>query len=161
MGIVSQVLSTDGKDVKVDRGSGDNVTAQHFGPSGDDSPALPEDYCALSAAAGSGRETAVGYRDAKNTGVAAPGEKRQYARSADGTVVASMWMKNDKTVEIENGAGVFQMLPNGDILLNGVRIPADGSDVILATGKSLMHHNHPQGNDSGGSVEQDTGDTIP
>lgn len=161
MGIISQVLSILGKDVKVDRGNGDNVTAQNFSASGDDSPPLPGDYCALSNAAGSGRQTAVGYRDAKNEGFAAPGEKRQYARSPDGEVVASMWMKGDKTVEIENGLGTFHMLPSGDLLLNGVRIPADGSDVILATGKSIMLHNHPQGNDSGGSVEQDTGNTLP
>lgn len=161
MGIISTVLSVVGIDIKVDRGSGDNVTAQGFTASGDDSPALPGDYCALSNAAGSGRQTAVAYRDSKNQGIAAPGEKRIYARDQEGNVVSSMWLKGDKTTEIENGLGLIQMLPNGDVLINGVRIPADGSDVILATGKSIMLHNHPQGNDSGGSVEQDTGNTLP
>lgn len=161
MGIISTVLSIIGKDVKVDRGNGDNVTAQNFSTPGDDSPPLAGDYCALSSASGAGRQTAVGYRDARNSGVAAPGEKRMYARSSDGSVVASMWMKGDKTVHIENGAGTFQMEPDGTLLLNGVRIPADGSDVILATGKSIMLHNHSQGPDSSGSTEQDTGNTIP
>lgn len=161
MGIIAQVLSTEGIDVKVNRGSGDNVTAQNFSASGDDSPALPGDYCALSQAAGSGRQTAVGYRDAKNAGSAAPGEKRIYARSADGTISATMWLKGDKTVLVENGLGLIQMMPNGDIFLNGLRIPADGSDIILPSGKSLMLHSHPQGNDSSGDSEQNTGNTIP
>lgn len=161
MGIIAKVLSVVGIDVKADRGSNDNVTAQHFSSPGDDSLALPGDYCALSGATGTGRQTAVGYRDGKNEGLAAPGEKRIYARDADGAKVGSMWLKSDKTVVIENGLGVINMLPTGDVFINGVKIPADGSDVILATGKSIMLHNHPQGNDSGGSVEQDTGNTIP
>lgn len=155
MGIIAKVLSVVGIDVKADRGSNDNVTAQHFSSPGDDSLALPGDYCALSGATGTGRQTAVGYRDGKNGGLAAPGEKRIYARDAGGAVVCEMWLKNDGTINISSVAS------GSDVFINGVKIPADGSDVILATGKSVMLHNHPQGNDSGGSVEQDTGNTIP
>lgn len=155
MGIIAKVLSVVGIDVKADRGSNDNVTAQHFSSPGDDSLALPGDYCALSGATGTGRQTAVGYRDGKNEGLAAPGEKRIYARDAGGDVVCEMWLKKDGTINISSVAS------GSDVFINGVKIPADGSDVILATGKSIMLHNHPQGNDSGGSVEQDTGNTIP
>lgn len=155
MGIVSQVLGAEGKDIKSDRGSGDNVTAQHFSAPGDDALPLPGDYNALSGATGTGRQTSVGYRDGKNEGKAAPGEKRIYARDAEGVLVCEVWLKNTGEVEISTVAS------GADVIINGVRIPADGSDIILATGKSLMHHKHPQGNDSNGSAEQDTGDTLP
>lgn len=155
MGIIAKVLSVVGIDVKADRGSNDNVTAQHFSSPGDDSLALPGDYCALSGATGTGRQTAVGYRDGKNEGLAAPGEKRIYARDADGAVVCEMWLKKDGTINISSVAS------GSDVFINGVKIPADGSDVILATGKSIMLHNHPQENDSSGSVEEDTGNTLP
>lgn len=155
MGIVSQVLSSEGLDVKTDRGSGDNVTAQHFSSPGDDSQPLPGDYCALSGATGTGRQTAVGYRDAKNSGSAAPGEKRIYARDETGAVVCEVWLKNDGTVNVSSEAS------GKDVIINGVRIPADGSDVILPSGRSIMHHGHPQGPDSDGNTEQDTGDTLP
>ena len=161
MGIVSQVLSAEGKDVKVDRGSSDNVTAKHFSDPGNDSLPLPKDYSALSNASGTGRQTAVGYRDSKNAGKASPGEKRIYSRSNDGTEIAEVWLKNSGEISITNGVGVFTMLPNGDVVINGVRILADGSDVILASGRSIMHHKHPQGNDSSGNSEQDTGETLP
>lgn len=155
MGIVSQVLSSEGADTKVDRGSGDNVTAQHFSAPGDDSQPLPGDYCALSGATGTGRQTAVGYRDAKNPGVAEPGEKRIYARSASGAIVCEVWLKNTGEISISSVAS------GADVLINGVRIPADGSDVILPSGRSIMLHRHPQGQDSNGNTEQDTGDTLP
>ena len=160
MGIVSTVLSNDGKDVKVDRGSGDNVTAQKFAPSGDDSPPLPKDYCALSSAAGAGRQTAIGYYDPKNKGVASPGEKRIYSRSPDGAVASVFWLKGDKTIHVTNGAGAIEMLADGTILLNGMRIPPDGTDIFSTNGRSLMKHKHPQAADSAGNTEADTGDTI-
>lgn len=161
MGAVSQVLSTDGEDVKTSRGNEHNVTAKHFSAPGDDSHPLPEDYCALSGATGTGRQTAVGYRDFKNPSIAKPGEKRTYARDSSGTIVSQIYAKNDGSVEVSNSVGMIILLPDGTISLNGVTIPPDGSDVILATGRSLMHHQHPQGNDSGGDSEQPTGDTIP
>jgi len=155
MGIVSQVLGAEGKDIKSDRGSGDNVTAQHFSSPGDDALPLPGDYNALSGATGTGRQTSVGYRDGKNEGKATPGEKRIYARDAEGVLVCEVWLKNTGEVEISTVSS------GADVIINGVRIPADGSDVILANGRSVMHHNHPQGNDSNGDTEQNTGDTIP
>lgn len=161
MGIVSEVLASDGKDTKVDRGSGDNVTAQHFSAPGDDSRALPGDYCALSEAGGTGRQTAVGYRDAKNASVTSPGEKRIYARSSDGATKVEVWLKNSGEALISNDLGNITLLPSGDVSINGVIIKADGSDIILPNGRSLMHHGHTQGQDSAGNTEQNTGDTIP
>ena len=154
MGIVSQVLATDGEDVKVGLGNDNNVTAKHFNAPGDDSHPLPEDYCALSPSTGTGRQAAVGYIDYSNKSKAAPGEKRTYARNASGEVVCEMWMKNDGSINVSTQAS------GADVIINGVRIPADGSDIILANGRSVMKHQHPQANDSGGSSEQNTGDTL-
>lgn len=155
MGAVSQVLSTDGKDVKASRGNENNVTARHFTAAGDDSHPLPGDYCALSSASGTGRQTAVGYMDKVNPPKAAPGEKRIYARDESGAVVCEMWLKNSGEINISTESS------GADVVINGVRIPADGSDVILPNGRSIMLHQHPQGNDSGGNTEKPTGDTIP
>lgn len=156
MGIVSTVLSFISRDVKVDRGSGDNVTAQHFGPCGDDSPPLPGDYSVLSAATGTGRQSAVGYQDAKNASEAAPGEKRTYARDASGAIVATIWATNTGEVSIYNEQGAITLEPGGDVVINGIRFTKAG-DVIAPNGISLLSHRHPQANDSDGNVEADTG----
>ena len=161
MGIVSEVLSAEGKDIKSDRGSGDNVTAQHFSAPGDDALPLAGDYSALSHATGTGRQTSVGYRDGKLEGKAAPGEKRIYARTESGELSVEVWLKNTGEVIITNTAGTFTMLADGDVVINGITLKADGSDIVLANGRSLMYHGHPQANDSAGNVEQPTGDTIP
>lgn len=152
MGNVAIVLSNSGKDLKVDRGNGDNVTAQQFGPAGDDAPPLKGDYSALSAAKGSGNASAVAYRDqtAENYKAKA-GEKRIYARSQSGAVVAEVYLKNDGTAEIKNNSGLFVMEPSGDVVINGVRIsktgvittPAGaeiGADFKNSSGTSLQVH---------------------
>ena len=50
-------------DVKVDPGGGANITAEHFATPGDDSHPMPNDYVALSADSGTGRESAIGYEN--------------------------------------------------------------------------------------------------
>lgn len=50
-----------------------------------------------------------------------------------------VWVKDDKTISIANGAGLFNMLPSGEVQINGVRITVDG-DVITPTGISLKNH---------------------
>lgn len=144
MGIVATVLSNDGKDLKVDRGNGDNITAQQFGPAGDDAPPLKNDYSALSSAKGSGTASAVAYRDQKPENYKAKaGEKRIYSRDASGAVIAEVYLKNDGTIEaknkktavilsptgevsINNGSGSFIMEVGGDVVINGVRITKAG-----------------------------------
>lgn len=127
MGIVATVLSNDGKDLKVDRGNGDNVTAQHFGPSGDDAPPLKNDYSVLGSAKGSGNASAVAYRDQKAENyIAKAGEKRIYSRDESGAVKAEVYLKADGTAEIKNASGLFVMEPGGDVVINGVRITKAG-----------------------------------
>jgi hypothetical protein len=214
----SEINGAKVSDVKSDPGGGPNTTAQHFQPAGDDAHPLPGDYVATSAAAGTGRETAVGYLDPANEQKAAAGEKRIYARDpSSGDSVVEVWLKSDSTAVIinangsvtlapdgsveatnangsitlgadggttvetpaatftaaasgsikgENGAGVFELTPGGDFVVNGVTIGTDGSIVTptsVATPSAVINgveaasHTHPQGNDSAGNTEQDTG----
>lgn len=166
MGIVATVLSNDGKDLKVDRGNGDNVTAQHFGPSGDDAPPLKNDYSVLGSAKGSGNASAVAYRDQKAENyIAKAGEKRIYSRDESGAVKAEVYLKADGTIEgknekaavilfptgevsINNGSGSFIMEPGGDVVINGVRITKAGAI------------SSPGGIQSGGDISTTSGATM-
>lgn len=155
MGIVSKLLSFIERDAKVDRGGGDNITARHFSAPGDDSAPVAGDWCCISEANGTGRQSAVGYYDAKNAPKSAPGEKRIYGRDASGEVVSEVWLKNDRSVTITNGAGLFTMGADGLVIINGVAITPNG-DVILANGIVVGEHKHSQGKDSGGDTQVDT-----
>lgn len=114
--------------------------------------------------------------------ITAPGEKRIYSTDEDNTVVmASIWLKNDGTIvmendnarvtiapngqinafsdgqliRVENTAGYYELLASGTVRANGATIPTNG-DVRTASGISLDNHTHQQGNDSDGDTQQDT-----
>src|SRR5688500_13212181 len=101
-------------------GGGDALTAPHFANAGDDSPPLPGDYAVLVDASGAGAMNAVGYADVRNVGEAEPGEKRIYARDADGAPAVSLWLKGDGTLVITNGSGTFEMAEDGVVTINGL-----------------------------------------
>lgn len=155
MGIISKLLSFASREAKVDRGGGDNITARHFSAPGDDSAPIAGDWCSISDASGTGRQSAVGYYDAINAPKSSPGEKRIYGRDPSGEVVSEMWLKNDKTVAISNAAGSFLMQADGVVVINGVKITPEG-DVVLPNGVTLGEHKHSQGKDSGGDTQVDT-----
>lgn len=187
MGWVARILSfvrvdrNDAKisDVQVDTGGGPNVTAEHFGPAGDDAFPLDTDFATGHTVQQTGRVAVVGYLDPKNTPKALKGEKRIYARDADtGVEVIEVWLKNDGTGTLSNsngsltlspdgstrglnGSGSFELQANGDFLVNGVKIASDGKVTIPSSltlaGKEIAGHGHSQANDSGGNTEQDTG----
>jgi hypothetical protein len=110
-----------------DPGYPDTNEAYVFGPSGEDSPPLPEDSVYLGDSPGAGRENALGYMDTRNEGVAEPGEKRMYARDPDGAIVATIWMQGDGTIFLSNGNGSIEMAPSGDVTINGVTIDTSGN----------------------------------
>lgn len=132
-------------EVKVDPGGGAITTAEHFGAAGDDAPPLPGDYAALEETSGAGREQCTGYLDPKNEGRAAPGEKRIYARDAQGVLVADIWLKGNGDVELKS------IRAGSKIILNGVEIDQTGN--ITAPGEvtamgaavpvNLSTHLHP------------------
>lgn len=113
MGLIGRILSfvraqrngAQISDVKTDPGGGPNVTAEHFAPAGDDAHPLPGDYVYGSPSPQHGRYAAVGYVDPANQSKAQPGEKRLYARNADGQQVGEVWLKADGTIVSENDNG--------------------------------------------------------
>lgn len=166
MGLIGRILSfvraerngAQVSDVKTDPGGGPNVTAEHFAPAGDDSHPLASDYVYAAPSPQRGRYAAVGYVDPKNPPKAQPGEKRIYARDADGTVVVEVWLQNDGTATLVNGegsvtlapdgaikgvngAGQFELEAAGDFVANGATMTTDG-DVVTSDGISLRTHVH-------------------
>ena len=151
-------------DVKLDPGGGPVITAEHFSAPGDDSHPLPGDYVRVGRVPQSGRAAVTGYVDPATEPKAQPGEKRLYARSADGNEVVEHWLKSDGTGTIsnsngsttlrpdgsilgQNGSGSFELQASGDFVVNGVIIAADGSVTIPASltlnSKEIAGHTHP------------------
>lgn len=135
MGRVAEVLSTKrvndedghGVDVTCDPGGGQNVTAALFAASGDDSPPLRGDFVALEDSSGTGVEHVVGCADVRNAGTAANGEKRLFARDANGAVKIQLWLKGDGTLVIGHGNGSIEMAADGAVTINGLVIDPDGN----------------------------------
>lgn len=129
------VGTTKTSDVKVDRGGGDNRTPQHFSAPGDDSFPLPGDFVAIVDQAGTGRDSAVGYVDPKNLQKATAGDKRIYARDANGDQIIELWLKNDGTATLSNANGSFTLAPDGSI--TGTN--ANGSYQLQAGGDFVVN----------------------
>ena len=158
MGLVSMVLSFARRgrnnDVKVNLGGTEVVQAEHFSPSGDDSPPLSEDRAYVGETQRSGMWAALGYLDSTQK-VSEPGECRRYARSTEGSVVSVIHQRNDGSVEISNDIGTITLDPSGNIILNGVTIDPAGNliatslsaPIVTAGAVSLGTHTH-----SGGAV---------
>lgn len=143
-------------DVKVNRGGGDNRTAEHFSAPGDDSVPLPGDYAALLPQSGTGRDSVVGYLDPDNGQTATAGERRSYARDpSSGEVVSTVHQHSDGTVTITS---------NGNVNINGVIIKPNGDmvvpDSLVLNGKELDGHTHDQDADSAGNIQQTTGGNL-
>lgn len=122
--------------------------AEHYAPAGDDSPPLPGDFPAVDDAPGRGNKRITGYVDSKNKGKALEGEKRVYARAADGSVAAEIWLHGDGLVEI------LSLKPGGKYKIGKVEIDEDGN--ITTPGEvtakadtpakvTLTQHIHPTG----------------
>lgn len=92
--------------VTFDRGA-NILTGDSFGPCGDDSPPLPTDLALTHDGPRAGSANVGGYADPLNEGEAAGGEKRIYARDADGAIVGTVWLKGDGDIEIESIHGSF------------------------------------------------------
>lgn len=172
MGLVGKLLSfvrvarngAQLSDSKIDPGGGPNITAEHFSAPGDDAHPLPGDYVRVASVPQSGRAAVTGYVDPNNQQKAQAGEKRIYARDADGVEVVEVWLKNDGTALVtnsngsvtlspdgsilgQNGGGSFELQASGDFVVNGVTIDASGAVTIPASltlaGKEIAGHTHP------------------
>jgi len=187
MGLVARLLSftrttkngAKVSDVKFDPGGGEQMTGQHFSAAGDDTFPLATDYLVTTDVQRTGGEEVVGYVDPINTPKATQGDKRIYARDpATGASVVEVWLKNtgEATTENANGSntlrpdgsqkgqnslGSYELQANGDFVVNGVTIAANGDVTIpnslVLNSVEVADHDHAQANDSGGNTEQDTG----
>lgn len=125
----------DAPETDVDLGGDDPATADHYGPSGDDSPPLADDLAALIEVTDDTENVAaVGYTDA-TAQTAEPGEVRRYARDSSGEIVSSMHLKGDKTVEIAQADGASVVIAtDGKITITGpagtVTMGTDGSILL-------------------------------
>lgn len=121
---------------------GTTQSAQHFGSPGEDASPLPGDRVIMVEGPTSASRAAVGYVAPGDELKTQPGERRTYARNADGATVSQVWQYADGRVVIQNqGGGVISMAASGEVQINGVKITTAG-DVISATGISLNRHRH-------------------
>lgn len=81
---------------------GYNVTSNLYGPSGDDSPPLPDDRIALMKKDGAGNWVAVGVLVLSQGAEA--GEKILYSRDSAGVVKATFKMLKDGVIELNGNA---------------------------------------------------------
>jgi len=105
----------EGIEITVDLGGEEVVLADHFEPANTDSLPLPGDSAAVEQSSGAGRWQVVGYSTPDDSEVE-PGEWRVRSRSASGETM-----------------GWIHARANGDVVINGVVITADGN--ILAPGE--------------------------
>ena len=111
-----------GPEVKGDIGGEDVVTVEHFAPVGDDSaPLADDDVLAIPLDGDTENLVAAAYAD-KTTKVAAPGEKRIYARDSSGAVSAEIHLKNDGSIDIKGKAASATIAANGDISISGTKV---------------------------------------
>jgi len=119
MGGVAKILSQMIKGVLrkgvCDKGYTAKVTAEQFGPAGDDSAPMAGDTVAIMEIGENGRSIIVGSIDVVNVPKAAAGEKRFYSRGALSVPMAEIWLKKDGTVVISNLAGKVELSATGGL----------------------------------------------
>jgi len=121
----------------IDPGAGANQDAVHFSDPGDDAQPLPGDLVASASNAASNGQNALGYVDQQNAGITAAGEKRIYARDADGVISASIFLHNDGSIILANENATLTISATGDFDWSG------GSFTI--NGQQFATHIHSAG----------------
>lgn len=101
------------RDMEVDKGGGDIITAEHFEGAGADSNPLPEDYAYVAPIPASGRYAVLGYFDPNYKPKTEPGEKIIYARDEDGILIVEIHLKRDGEAILQNENGSFTLRPDG------------------------------------------------
>lgn len=151
---LSYTILDTGADVKVNPGGKANITGKHVQSPGEDSPPLPDDFATMVPSIAEGSINIVGYVDPKNTLIANGGEKRRYARDAEGNIVSVIWQRNDGSILIMNDKGMLLLNPDGsqkgsnekgfyeleaegDFNANGAIMDAATGDVTTKSGVSL------------------------
>lgn len=158
----------------VEEFAGDQRPVQNFGPCNEDF-APPENCKILNIPLGRGRGFLISaaYHNQKIEPVAVHGERRIYSTDQAGAnVMAEVFLKQDGTILIKNATVTITANPSGlleiettanteitsakTIINNDVEITGD----LLVGSIDFLTHVHPQGNDSDGDTEVDTGVPI-
>ncbi len=156
-GIIAEVTrivrgSVTVSDVRANSGGDVNATGELYQPAGEDAQPLQGDIALMHRAEGtSGEYDCVGFVDTRNAPQSNSGEKRMYARNATtGAIVATVWLKNDGTVVVENSSGSMELKPSGEFTINtsGKITSAGDYEVFNPVGPppgwvSLVSHTHP------------------
>lgn len=129
-------------DVRGNPGGGATVDAYHVQPAGDDGHPLPTDTAMLVELPRSQNFASVGYHDPNNAQTAGPGERRIYARDADGNQVAEVFLHDDGQVRASNDNGFIDLAADGTIQARG----PNGSATIAESGAITLDDG------SGGSI---------
>ena len=130
MGRITRALNAIGDRIKALADAGDINEMEHLQPLGDDSKPLPQDDGWSDRTNRSGGDVYLGAFDYDNK-IAEPGEKRTYARGADGDPVSHVYQKKDGTIIIANDSYSKTINPDGSFVdTNGTyskSVSADGS----------------------------------
>jgi len=87
-------------EVKAELNKDENITAERYSPSGDDSVPLPDDAGCFIPRDESGVYLVNGFIDPKNKSVSLPGEKRFYSRDDSGNIKAYIYLRKDEIIEL-------------------------------------------------------------
>lgn len=130
----------------------ETITAELMQEPGVDALPLPGDEVAIEEAEGAGDTIATAFADPKNTGTAEEGERRQYARDAEGTLVCEIWQKKDGTIVLKSIASGSKLDLNGVLIDQQGNIVAPGEITAMAgtpeaplPGVKVSQHLHPTG----------------
>ncbi|AUR94087.1 hypothetical protein NVP1191O_28 [Vibrio phage 1.191.O._10N.286.52.B4] len=130
MGRITRALSNIGNRIKAVIDATDINEMEHLQPLGDDSRPLPQDDGWSDRTSQNGVDVYLGAFDYDNK-IAEPGEKRTYARDADGVPVNHVYLKKDGTIIIANDSYSKTINPDGSwVETNGSyskSVNADGS----------------------------------
>lgn len=130
MGRITRALSNIGSRIKAVIDATDINEMEHLQPLGDDSRPLPQDDGWSDRTSQNGVDVYLGAFDYDNK-IAEPGEKRTYARDANGVPVSHVYQKKDGTIIIANDSYSKTINPDGSwVETNGAyskSVNADGS----------------------------------
>lgn len=115
MGRITRVLNHIGNLIKADRSGGDINEMEHLQPHGDDAKPLPQDDGWSDRTSKNGNDVYLGAFDYENK-IAEPGEKRIYARNADGDPVNQVYLKKDGEIISSNDNCSITQKPDGTII---------------------------------------------
>lgn len=150
----------------VEEFAGDERKVQYFGPCNEDF-APPENCKTLNIPLGRGRGFLISaaYHNQNIDPAALPGERRLYSTNQAGdTIIGEIYLKRDGTILVKIGAVTIIEISSTKVTINkDVDIVGTLDITEIITGSNVFGgadsdvHIHPQGNDSDGDTEQDTG----